>query len=204
MEGKGKGREDSSFQCDWFQPYGFASVTAGIPPNVYGISITSFLLHTFFLVKGFKFRYSIEVCAPDVSIQHVVKFLQPGFRLGSSHANPNRERDRSANSPKVANSCHISSVVQLLVHLCPRCFDRHSAGGLCALVAAQLDVPVAAAAAALRHRLGVLHQHQPTPGREGMRGPVAAMVFMCVKRYQKYLKVLVFSDGFPFLWFFLF
>ena len=72
-------------------------------------------------------------------------------------------------------------LVHLLVHLCPRCFDRHRAGGLCALVAAQLDVPVAAAAAALRHRLGVLHQHQPTPGREGMRGPVTAMVLCVLK-----------------------
>lgn len=94
MEEKGKGREDSSFQCDWFHPYGFASVTAGIPPNVYGISITSFLLYTFFFGEGFQVSFSIEVCAPDVSIQHVVKFLQPGFRLGSSHANPNRERER--------------------------------------------------------------------------------------------------------------
>ena len=93
MEEKGKGREDSSFQCDWFHPYGFASVTAGIPPNVYGISITSFLLYTvLFFVKGFKFRYSIEVCAPDVSIQHVVKFLQPGFRV-LTRKSQQRERE---------------------------------------------------------------------------------------------------------------
>ena len=59
---------------------------------------TAFQSHHFycilyFFVKGFKFRYSIEVCAPDVSIQHVVKFLQPGFRV-LTRKSQQRERER--------------------------------------------------------------------------------------------------------------